>query len=79
MNAEGIHQGEDVERERGLVDVAGRGGRQEPRGAVAAEVRDDHPVPFGRQERCDLDVAVDVIRESVHEDHRRAAGGPAST
>src|SRR4029077_7339517 len=74
LDLQRVHQGQDVQGERGLVHVPRRRGGQERGTAVAAEVRDDHPVAAGRQQRCDLDVAVDVVGEAVHENDRAATG-----
>ena len=47
---------------------------QEARRAVAAQVRDDHPVARGGQQRGDVDVAVDVVRPAVQQEDRRPVG-----
>jgi hypothetical protein len=38
---------------------------QELRRAVAPQVRHDHPVAFGCQQRGDIDIAVDVVGPAV--------------
>ena len=48
--------------------------REEARRAVAAQIRHDHPVAGRRQQRCDVDEAVDVVGPAVQEDDRRAVG-----
>lgn len=69
-----VHQGQDVEGECRLVDVAwGLAGQKGGR-AVAAEVGHDHPVSLGGQQWRDLLVAVDVIGEAVHQDDWLAIG-----
>ena len=47
---------------------------QESRRPVAAEVRHDHAVAARRQERSDVDEAVDVVRPAVQEDRDGPAG-----
>ena len=41
---------------------------------VAAQVRDDHPVALRRQQRGDVDVAVDVVGPAVQQDDRGTVG-----
>lgn len=43
---------------------------------MAPEVRHDHPVAAGREQRGDLLVTVDVVWEAVHQDDRVPAGRP---
>jgi hypothetical protein len=50
---QGVQERDQVERDRGLLTVAERGGRSEGRGAVSAQVGDDDPVAVGGQERSD--------------------------
>ena len=74
LDAEGVQQGDRVERERGLLAVAERLVRSEARRPEAAQVRDDHPVAGRRQQRDDVDVAVDVVRPAVQEHGRGTVG-----
>src|SRR5215469_5441127 len=74
LDLEGIHERENVDSERRLVGIPGRCWRQKGSRAIATEVRHDHPVAARRQQWRDLDVAVDVVREAVHENNRPAAG-----
>ena len=76
LDPEGIHQSQDVQGERHLIDVPGRRGGQEGRCAMAAEIRDDHPVALRRQQRRDVGIAVNVVGEAMHENDRAAVGGP---
>ena len=50
-------------------------GRKKARRAVAAQIRDDHAVARRRQQRRDIDKAVDVVGPAVQQDDRRAIGG----
>ena len=42
---------------------------------MAAQMRDDHPVARRRQQRGDIDKAVNVVGPAVQKDDRRAIGG----
>ena len=75
LDLERIHQGDDVERERRLLAVADRVAGKKARRAIAAQIRDDHPVARRRQQRRDVDVAVDVVGPAVQQDDRRTIGG----
>ena len=74
LDPERVHQGDRVDRERRLLAVAERLVGEEARRAVAAQVRDDHPVAGRRQQRDDVGVAVDVVRPAVQEDGRGTVG-----
>jgi hypothetical protein len=45
------------------------------RRAVAAYIRDDRPVALRRQQRGDIDKAVNVVRPAVQEKDRKTIGG----
>ena len=64
---ERVQQRDRVERERRLLAIAESLIRQEASRAVAAQVGDDHAVAGRRQQRRDVDVAVDVVRPAVQE------------
>ena len=48
--------------------------RKEARRAVAAQIGNDHPIAGRRQQRRDIDEAVDVVGPAVQENDRRAIG-----
>ena len=62
-------------REHRLLAVAEGPVRQKPGRAEAAEVRNDHAVTGGRQQRHHVVVAVDVVRPPVQQDDRRTIDG----
>ena len=74
LDLERIHQRDDVDGERRLLAVARRRSRKEARRAIAAQIRDDHPVAGRGQQRRDVDIAVDVVGPAVQQDDRRAVG-----
>jgi hypothetical protein len=69
-----IHERDDVGGQNGLLAIAHRVRRTEPRAAVAAEVGHEDPVSAGGQDRCHVDVAVDVVGPSMQQDDRRTVG-----
>ena len=75
LDLESIHQGDDVDGERRRLAIAERLARKKTRRAVAAQIRDDHPVARRRQQRRDIDVAVNVVGPAVQKNDRRAIGG----
>ena len=70
-----IHQRDDIEGKRRLLAVAHRIGREKPRRAVAAQPGHDDPVAGLRQQRNDIDEAVDVVGPAVQEDDGGTVGG----
>ena len=56
------------------VARARRGALRNRVGAVAAQVRHDDAAALRGEQRRDLGVGVDVVREAVHQQHRRAVG-----
>jgi hypothetical protein len=75
LNLQRIHERDDVGRQYGLLPVAHRVRRPEARAAVPAQVGHEHAVALRRQDRRDVDIAVDVIRPAVKQDYRRTVGG----
>ena len=75
LDLERIHQGDDIDGDRRRLAVAERFARKKARRAVAAQIRDDHPVARRRQQRRDIDIAVDVVGPAVQKNDRRAIGG----
>ena len=57
-----------------LLAVAERFTRKKARRAIAAQIRDDHPVARRRQQRGDIDIAVNVVGPAVQKNDRRAIG-----
>jgi len=66
LDLESIHQGNDID---GDPPIAGHCGSfsfdRKARRAIAAQIRDDHPITRRRQQRRDIDKAVDVVRPAV--------------
>ena len=62
-------------RERRLLAVAERVARKKARRAIAAQIRDDHPVARRRQQRRDIDIGVNVVGPAVQKNDRGAIGG----
>jgi len=74
VDPQDVHQGDRVDRQGRLLAVAEGLLGEEARRAVAAQVRDYHPVARCRQQRRDLGVGVDVVRPPVQQDDRRTVG-----
>ena len=55
----------DIDRERALLAVAERVRGKKSRGAVAAQVRHDHPETGRGQDRGDIDKGVNVVGPAV--------------
>ena len=55
--------------------VAERLARKKARRAITAQIRNDHAVARRRQQRRDVDKAVDVVGPAVQQNDRRAIGG----
>ena len=66
---------DDIERNRRLLAIAERFTGKKSRRAVAAQIRDDHPVAGRRQQRRDVDKAVNVVGPAVQKNDRRTIGG----
>lgn len=75
VDLEGVHQGDDVERDGGLLRGAGSVPGQEAGAAVAAQVGNDDAVTLVGEERGYVDEAVDVVGPAVQEEDDRAVGG----
>src|SRR5262249_52449860 len=67
LDVERIHEGDEIGSQSGWLAVAKRRTGQETRRAVAAKVRDDHPVASGGEQRHDIDEAMDVVRPSMQQ------------
>ena len=61
-------------RDRRLLAVSDGVARKKTRRAIAAQIRHDHAVARRRQQRRDIDKAVDVVWPAVQQDDRRAVG-----
>ena len=68
LDFESIHQGDDIGSDHRLLAVTDGFGRKKTRRAVAAQIRHDHPVALRRQQRRDIDKAVNVVRPAVQKD-----------
>ena len=75
LDPEGVHQRDGVDRQDRLLPVAERLVGEKARRAVAAQVRDDHPVARRRQPRRDLVEGVDVVRPAMQQHDRRTIAG----
>ena len=65
--SQGVHQRRGVHGQRDLLAVAGGVRGEEARGAVAAQVGDDHTAPLLDEHRRHLVVGVDVVGPAVQE------------
>jgi len=74
LDLERIHQSDDVEGYGRLLGVPERGTRKKARGAIAAQIRDDHPVAGRGQQRRDIDKAVNVVWPAVQQNYRGTIG-----
>src|SRR4030095_10149428 len=75
LDLEGIHQGDRIDCDRRRFAVTRRGGRKKARGAVAAQIRNDHPIARRRQQRSNVDKTVDVVRPPVQQEDGGTVGG----
>ena len=71
LDLERIHQGDGVDGDRRRLAVADRVARKKARRAIAAQIRHDHPVARRRQQRRDIDKAVNVVGPAVQKNDRR--------
>ena len=75
LDIQRIHQGDDIDGDcRGLA-VANRFVRKETRRAIAAQIRNDHPLAGLRQRRRDIDKAMNIIGPAVQKNDRGTIGG----
>ena len=58
-----------------LLAIAQRFTGKKSRRAIAAQIRDDHPVARRRQQRRDIDIAVNVVGPAVQKNDRGTIGG----
>ena len=72
---ESIHQVDDIDADYSLLTVPKSSIGQKAGGTVTAQIRDDHPVARRRQQRCDIDKTVNVVRPAVQENDRGPVGG----
>jgi hypothetical protein len=71
----GVHQGDDVKREHRWLTVPKCVGGKEARRPVATQVGDDHSIARRRQQRCHVDITVNIVWPSVQQNDRLATGG----
>ena len=76
LNLERIHERDDVEADGRLLGVAHGCAGKKGRRAIAAQIGHDHPVALRRQQRGDIDEAVDVVGPAMQQDDRRTVGRP---
>ena len=70
-----VHQGQQVRSQRRLLARAGCVVAQETRRPEAAQEGHDDAATGGREDRRHLRIGIDVVREAVHQEHRRPIGG----
>src|SRR5262245_37905212 len=75
LNLESIHQSDGIESKCRLLAIAERFTRKKPCGAIAAHKRNNYFVARRRQQRGNIDIAVNVVRPAVQKDDRAAVGG----
>src|SRR5438552_16450854 len=64
-----LHEVEQVLTDRGLLRHPWCGRIEEPRGPVAAQVRNQHPIPGGRERRRHAVERACVVGESVEQNY----------
>ena len=69
-HVERVHQGDHVFADSGLLPGARRGVGKDARGAMPAQMRHDDTAATRCQDRCHVDIAVDVVGKAVQQDHR---------
>ena len=74
FDAECIHEGDHVNGQRRLLAVSRSLVRKEARRAVAPQIGNEHPVACVRQDRCDIDIAINVIRPTVNKQNNGTIG-----
>jgi hypothetical protein len=65
LDLEGIHQIDQVDRERALLAIPQRVAGKKSRGAIAAQMRHDHPESGRHQDRGNVDEGVNVVGPTV--------------
>jgi hypothetical protein len=74
LDPERIHEIDHVTGQGGGLAVSNGIAGKKARRAVAAQIRDDHPVARRRQQRRDLAEGVDVVRPAVQQNCRTTVG-----
>src|SRR5215472_9210002 len=74
VDLERIHERDRVDRERRRLAVADRAIGEKTRRSVSAVVRHDHAIARRRQDRSDIDKAVNVIGPAMQQNDRRTVG-----
>ena len=69
-----ISQGNGIDGDHRLLAIAGRIGGKKSRRAIAAQVRDDHPAARRRQQRRDIDIAVNIVGPAVQKNNDGPVG-----
>src|SRR5260221_6576539 len=75
LNLESIHQSDDIDSDHRLLAIAEGVAGKKARRAIAAQIRDDHPVARLRKPRRNVDIAVNVVRPAVQKNYRATIGG----
>ena len=74
VDLESIHQRDGVSSKHRLLAIPERLAREKACRPIATQIRHDHPIARRRQQRRDLDEAVDVVGPAVQQQHGRAVG-----
>jgi hypothetical protein len=72
VDLQGIHQRDDVDCDHRRLTIAHGAGRKKARRAITPQIGHDHVETLRRQQRRDIDKAVDVVRPAMQKQHRRA-------
>src|SRR5260370_20389911 len=70
-----VHQSDAIESDHRLLAVAEGFVGKKARRAIAAQIGDDHPVALLRQQRGNVDIAVNIVGPAVQKHDRRTIGG----
>src|SRR5262249_49536694 len=74
LDLQRVQEIDDIDRKRTLLTVPRRLGGQETRGAVAAQMRHDHPETGRGQHRSHVNEGVYVVGPAVQQDDRGTSG-----
>jgi hypothetical protein len=75
VDVQDVHQGDGVGGKCRRLSIANRGIGQETRRPVAAQERDDDAIALVREQRRDIDEAVNVVGPAMQEQHRGTVAG----
>ena len=78
LDAERIHQRDDIGADRRLLARAQGRGIAKTRRAETAQIGNDDAAALRGELRRDIDIAVNVVGKAVQQDRDRPSAGPAS-